>query len=558
VFEEITILIVEDDPMTSTVIADAIAHMGTVYVASTCAMAETYAREFKPELFLLDIYLPDGSGIELCQKLKESTFVASSKYIFVTGERDVDTELNAYSLGADDFIKKPVNIPTLKARVKLQLSLLKQRRQLMQSNQVQSRLFATLPSYVSCWDNNLQNIYHNDVHHAWFSQTQGNQHFSLSELFTPAQFISVKRHLVAMKLNGSESFELSNVVVRGQVRSLSVLLISETLASGKLGFVMILSDITHQKSKLQEFISDREKYESAVSTIDGGVISTNSDAKITYINDIAKQLLNVNKDDALGKSIDDIMQIQDALDGARIPHSIHYALQEKRSTSSLPEASLRNKNGELISIEELSSPILNSGGELVGAISVFHDVTQALHHQRELEKASNHDPLTGLPDKVLLLDRASQRLKQTVIVSKAPLDSELSAKCALVVINVNGFHHVTEQHGYDIGDQLLVDISSYLSTFLHDTDTLSRHIADEFIMLLHNIDSKDELSKRCEKLVTSFRKVVLHNKAEFDLDIIMGVAIEPETSVDAHSLLRMANVALHKAKHEGRSIELSN
>ena len=124
------ILVVDDDRLTVALLSHAIADLGTIETASNGQDALTRIRESPPSLILLDALMPGLSGFEVCALIKADPELSSIPIIFVTGQRDQQTETAALDAGAADFISKPISIPVVKARVRTQLALLNQKRAL--------------------------------------------------------------------------------------------------------------------------------------------------------------------------------------------------------------------------------------------------------------------------------------------------------------------------------------------------------------------------------------------------------------------------------------------
>lgn len=124
------ILVVDDNRLTVTLLSHAIKDLGLVETASDGEAALSSIRRAPPNLILLDAMMPGIGGFEVCAQIKADPQLAHIPVIFVTGQRDQETEIAALNAGAADFISKPISIPIVKARVRTQLALLNQKRAL--------------------------------------------------------------------------------------------------------------------------------------------------------------------------------------------------------------------------------------------------------------------------------------------------------------------------------------------------------------------------------------------------------------------------------------------
>ncbi|MFW8592168.1 EAL domain-containing protein [Glaciecola sp. 2405UD65-10] len=539
------VLIVEDCITTSVIIARAISDMAQISVASTVSEGLRLARSILPEIILLDIQLGTESGLDLCKILKQDPITANTVVIFITASGDDEVEIEAFERGGSDFVRKPINTKVLRARIGTQITLFRKHQSLKTATRLYNQIISKLPNYVSYWNSELENYYHNDEQMQWFDYPPNKQNLRLQNLVSGKEFGTLQRRIENLKERGNDHFELS--LTRSnthRARHVMVSLISGKMYQNSTGFIMVLTDITERKQHELLLEEEKDKYQIALQSIGEGVIATNNQALVTYINPIAEKILGTTSEQCLGKGIDDVMQVLDAITGEKLVNPIHYALQEDRVVGVSPETCIQSPDYGRIDIEESSSPIKDTHGKSIGAITVFQDITAAKKTQEELAYVTNHDVLTKLPNRVLLIDRAEQALKRT---------SRSQLKTAFIVINIDDFQKINDIHGYVIGDRILVDIAQFLSSFIRDSDTLSRNSGDEFVLLFSEVNNSTQVRDFCARLLSSFGKKWSIGKLEFNLSITMGIAISPTDANDAQSLYRRADAAMHEAKRGGRN-----
>lgn len=184
------------------------------------------------------------------------------------------------------------------------------------------------------------------------------------------------------------------------------------------------------------------------------------------------------------------------------------------------------------------------GKKIVGRVFSFRDMTVRKKMEQRLLYMATHDELTSLPNRTLLLEKITQCIEHSQSIQR---------KAAVVFIDIDRFKGVNDSLGHDIGDALLKNVSQRLSSCIRDKDTLSRWGGDEFVLLLPDLKSYDEVStvvKRClETLRTPF---------EVDEHCIMatasiGVSFYPKDGHLAQNLLKNADSAMYHAKSEGRN-----
>lgn len=157
--------------------------------------------------------------------------------------------------------------------------------------------------------------------------------------------------------------------------------------------------------------------------------------------------------------------------------------------------------------------------------------------------AAFHDLLTGLPNRALFNDRLEHGLAQA---------TRHERNLAVMFIDLNDFKKINDTHGHDAGDEVLQTISRRLTASTRDDDTVSRHGGDEFLYLLTEVDSEQELTRVAEKLAVSiempFGVTVGDVVVNLSLSASIGIAIFPKDGSTAQALVKSADKAMYQAK----------
>ena len=283
------VVIIDDEPTTLLLLESAIKPLAKVETISQSAHAFSMVKAEQPDLVVLDISMPELSGFEVCEQLKSCPETSSIPVIFVTSHSDSDNEHIALSLGAIDFISKPIDIELCRMRV--------------------------------------------------------------------------RNHLV----------------------------------------------IQHQRSLLAkmnvELEAEKKQLAVTLNSIADGVISINASGIVTFINPVAQRLTGFCESEAMGKPIDEVMNLRDSSTNERLLNPALYALEVMRPVAMSFNATLVSKHNQLFRVEDTASPIIDEDGHLSGAVMVFQDVSEAIEMAVKMTHLTNHDQLTGLPNRVLLHDR---------------------------------------------------------------------------------------------------------------------------------------------------------
>lgn len=203
---------------------------------------------------------------------------------------------------------------------------------------------------------------------------------------------------------------------------------------------------------------------------------------------------------------------------------------------------LIRRDGLEIAIEDSAAPIRDREGRVVGAVIVFRDVGKAHALAQKMSELAQQDPLTELPNRLLLNDRLSQAIRT---------DNRHHKKLAILFVDLDLFKPINDSLGHTIGDLLLRAVSKRLREVLRDEDTVSRHGGDEFVILLPQIEKANDAAVVAEKILRTVAVRYLIDHREFQITASIGISIFPDHGQSADVLVRNADVAMYQAKKQG-------
>ncbi|HQI19067.1 MAG TPA: EAL domain-containing protein, partial [Leptospiraceae bacterium] len=206
------------------------------------------------------------------------------------------------------------------------------------------------------------------------------------------------------------------------------------------------------------------------------------------------------------------------------------------------EIQSKRKNGELYS-EWLSISQLHENGHIY-YLAVFSDITHRKDYERTLYALANYDTLTGLPNRNLF----SEILEKEV--AEAGRKNE---KVGLLIIDVDRFKSVVMTLGHTTADELLIDIVHRIRTCLRRHDVLARLGGDEFAVILPGLTESREASSIAREILAAMSHVFTSRNYERYVTLSIGIAVYPETGIDAKFLHKNADTAAYKAKTGGRN-----
>jgi diguanylate cyclase (GGDEF)-like protein/PAS domain S-box-containing protein len=161
-----------------------------------------------------------------------------------------------------------------------------------------------------------------------------------------------------------------------------------------------------------------------------------------------------------------------------------------------------------------------------------------------LEQQALHDPLTQLPNRLLLLDRIRQAL------SRLPRSQGV---VAVLFIDLDKFKAVNDSFGHEVGDRLLIFASERIAETMRDSDTVARLGGDEFVILAEEVETEDEAVALAERVLHALTEPFEVGPAEVSIPASVGVSISADPETDPESMLREADVAMYRAKGAGGS-----
>ncbi len=207
----------------------------------------------------------------------------------------------------------------------------------------------------------------------------------------------------------------------------------------------------------------------------------------------------------------------------------------------------RSKDGavypELLNI----SSIPDDNGETQGYVAAFSDITNIKQSQQRLDYLAHHDALTDLPNRLLF----DERLKQSIRQAKRH-----STGLAVAFIDLDRFKGINDSLGHHAGDELLQQVSIRLKQAIRDGDTVARISGDEFVMILEDIKSPQDVETVIHKLMEKFQHPILIKDTQVYASCSIGISLFPQDGKESEEILRTADTAMYKVKEGGRNAYL--
>jgi diguanylate cyclase (GGDEF)-like protein/PAS domain S-box-containing protein len=306
-------------------------------------------------------------------------------------------------------------------------------------------------------------------------------------------------------------------------------------------------DITDQRKAELELRESEEKFRQLFNGASDMIFLMEANARavplrILEANEVACRRLGYTREELLDKTRKDISTPEAWAELVKVQAPLL-----KKSLEMKYETVLLSKDGNKIDTENTVHIYTWKGKNVI--LSIARDVSERKKWENELLYMATHDPLTGLPNRALLDDRL-----QVAIANARRRRKGL----ALIVMDLDKFKNVNDEFGHLVGDKLLKSVSERLSKLLRQSDTVARIGGDEFIILLNEIKSSENVSNVADKILSVFDTPFMIDDLTIHSSTSIGIAIYPKDGRDSISLTRNADSAMYHAKEKGRNMYVFN
>ena len=306
-----------------------------------------------------------------------------------------------------------------------------------------------------------------------------------------------------------------------------------------------ITDITERKVAETRIFQEKERAQVTLQSIGDGVITTDADGMIDYINPVAQQVTGCETRLACGKPIDHIMTIVNEQTRATIENPSTRCLKEGRLISLAENSLLVTQEGNELPIQISAAPIRDRLANITGSVIVFHDISRESRLFRQLAYQASHDALTDLINR----REFENRLVDAIDACYANPEET----CAMLYVDLDQFKVVNDTFGHIAGDELLRKIAKLLQSKIRSTDVIARLSGDEFGILLSNCNETRafEVAESIRSAIEEYRFTWKEVSASIRCSI--GIVMVNCESEGVAAVMSSADVACYSAKDMGRN-----
>jgi diguanylate cyclase (GGDEF)-like protein/PAS domain S-box-containing protein len=271
-----------------------------------------------------------------------------------------------------------------------------------------------------------------------------------------------------------------------------------------------------------------------------GIMITDAQGLIIDVNQAFSRITGYERDEVLGRN----------------PHLLSSGRQSKEFYAVMwrdlqengcwyGEVWNRRKDGEVYAQWQNLSAVRDAQGQIRQYVSIFSDITALKAHQQQLQHLAHFDPLTDLPNRLLLADRLQQGMVQV---------QRRGQVLALAFLDLDGFKLINDSPGHEAGDHLLMTVATRMKQALREGDTLARLGGDEFVAVMLDLADEASCEPMLQRLLAAVAQPVQFGGHKLQVSASLGVTFYPQLQeLEADQLLRQADQAMYQAKLAGKN-----
>ena len=295
-----------------------------------------------------------------------------------------------------------------------------------------------------------------------------------------------------------------------------------------------LQDITAQRQADEQISLDAKVFESSLNA----VIITDARTRILRVNRAFTRILGYEPEEVIGLPTS-------RMKSGRHDRAFYSELWASLQRDGQWQGEIwdRRKDGECVPLWQSISLVRDARGQIVNYIAACFDLSDQKRAAAHIHHLAYYDALTDLPNRLSLNEACDQALKQ------ARRDR---GKLALLFLDLDRFKNVNDTLGHRVGDELLCKVARRLKRILRESDMVARLGGDEFVVLTQGINGPGDAARVAEKILATLARSCVIEGHRLEVRASIGISCYPGDGSDAATLIKHADLALYKAKEEGR------
>ncbi|HEX8477207.1 MAG TPA: diguanylate cyclase, partial [Telluria sp.] len=320
-------------------------------------------------------------------------------------------------------------------------------------------------------------------------------------------------------------------------------------------FPVVRDGVTQQVFCMEFDISERHLLEDSLQhagrvfhNAHSAMLVLDADHHVLALNRAFTELSGLQTEDIAGKPAPGLFEMSEARtearnDGSSLPSQRDVWQLSSENGHWEGELAVTRRNGQTAPVWVSLTAIREHAGAVNSFVAVLTDITERKASEERTRHQAEHDALTGLPNRVLFIDRLQQALAK---------ERRQHGRFALMFLDLDNFKAINDTHGHHAGDAVLQQVALRLTHCVRAVDTVSRLGGDEFVVLLADAGGVDQAAHVARSIMRALGLPMHAVGQELNLTASVGIAICPGDGTDVDSLLRHADAAMYHAKQNGR------
>lgn len=359
-----------------------------------------------------------------------------------------------------------------------------------------------------------------------------------ARVMLPEHLPLVDRHFASVLSGNGERFEASIVTRSGRQLELDISIIPSWQDGKIIGVIGVSKDISAQVQAQNQL----RLFKRAVDATSNGVIIADilqADMPIIYVNGAFEKLTGYSSTEAVGRNCRFLQGKERDLLATK---QIRDAIAKRQEYSGV----LRNyrKDNSAFWNNLFLAPVPDERGDISHYIGIQTDISEQKQYEQELAYNAAHDLLTGLPNRALLKDRLTQSYQ---------ICQRNQQKVAILFIDLDDFKLINDSLGHLSGDEVLKQSCQRISDCIRPGDTLARIGGDEFVLMLTDLSSSDEVLPVAERILEAVALPLMIAGQELHITASIGISLSDQQLSEPMQMVQQADLAMYRAKQLGRN-----
>jgi diguanylate cyclase (GGDEF)-like protein/PAS domain S-box-containing protein len=363
---------------------------------------------------------------------------------------------------------------------------------------------------------------------------------AVAQLIVFAKQVAAGDYRTRTSTRGEKEFAILGAALNGM---------AESLEQSHASLEQRAVQLAQSNAALQDEVTERKLVEQklrlknrAIESSTNAVVLTDNSVPwnpIEYVNPAFERMTGYTLEEVVGTNSRFLLGQSQDQPGVEI---IREAVRENREAHTALH--YHRKDGSLFWVDLYIAPVLDDAGTPTHFVGILNDITEAKRFEEQLQKQANHDALTQLPNRTLLLDR----IAQAIAVARRQ-----NSRAMIAFLDLDRFKLINDSFGHDVGDDLLREVAARLLDCVRTTDTVALLGADVFVIVLTD-ELTDEISLPViNRIVERIAQPVSLRGTEHVVTCSIGISVFPQDGTNAETLLKNADRAMYQAKQVGRN-----